>query len=158
MKQRYKCMKNFTVHTEKKHLKKSLSLFCSPSQLSRLPEISSLEACCDNAVEIKFYILMWLAFLGELETIWWWHNFLFWESQPGFHRSEHCIHVINEEVKQYRFSVYSWGTSEVTLCHESEPFGPGSSASFQFTSLSIYLAHVSSVCQWGCCGRQHWKP
>lgn len=55
MKQGYKCMKNFTVHTKNKHLKKLLSLSCSPSQLSRLPEISSPEACYDKSVEIKFY-------------------------------------------------------------------------------------------------------
>lgn len=51
-------MKNFTVHIKNKHCKKLLSLFCSPSQLSRLPEVSSPEACYDKSVEVRFYILM----------------------------------------------------------------------------------------------------
>lgn len=39
------------------------------------------------------------------------------------------------------------------ICGTDHSFGPGSSASFQFTPLSVHLAYTSSVFLWGCHGR-----
>lgn len=70
--------------------------------------------------------------------------------------------VIKEEVKQY--SLYElWGFPLVTgfqlkFCCWSQLFETGCSASFQHTSLFIYLVHTSSVCLWECDQRQCQRP